>query len=467
MKYIIICILISGLSHVFAQWESDVRLTNDPAISATSYGNAWCVAATGDTVHVVWYDYRDGGSPYGEIYYKRSTDGGATWGADTRLTIDDSTSHFPSVATSGAYVHLVWEETRDGNSEIYHKRSTDGGLIWEADTRLTNDTASSGNPSLAVSGSYVHTVWDDTRGGNSDVYYKRSTDGGTIWGADIALTGLHTSGLPSVAVFGANVHTVWNDGRHGDMEIYYRRSTDNGATWEPEIRLTNEPSQQTFPCIAVYGSIIHVVWGDMRDAPNIEIYYKRSIDNGMTWDPDTRLTISPNSFYPSLAASGPNVHLTWRDVRGTPRIYYKVSTDSGTTWSPDTALPSANVIQLYPSIAASGAIVHVVWWDQRDGPSGNVEVYYKRNPTGNPGVEETVNSKFQISKLNFCTNPNPFVDYITVRDYEKEVFVVYDVAGEVVGSYRGNRIGSDLVPGIYFLRLLADDSKLIRVVKVE
>ena len=47
-------------SDLFAQWQPDVRLTNDPAASVTSLNNAWCVAASGNVVHVVWNDWRHG-----------------------------------------------------------------------------------------------------------------------------------------------------------------------------------------------------------------------------------------------------------------------------------------------------------------------------------------------------------------------------------------------------------------------
>ena len=59
-----------------AQWQPDQRLTNNPANSYTSYNNAKNIAISGDTVHVVWQDNRDGND---EIYYKRSIDGGLTW----------------------------------------------------------------------------------------------------------------------------------------------------------------------------------------------------------------------------------------------------------------------------------------------------------------------------------------------------------------------------------------------------
>ena len=69
-----------------AQWQTDVRLTNDPGGSST---NDNCLAASGNFVHDVWRDNRAGGI---EIYYKRSTDAGISWQADTRLTNDPATS---------------------------------------------------------------------------------------------------------------------------------------------------------------------------------------------------------------------------------------------------------------------------------------------------------------------------------------------------------------------------------------
>lgn len=85
MKY---CIVVSMLCILtphwaVAQWEPDVRLTNDGAESYTSFPDGRCLAASGNVLHAVWYDYRDGS---GDIYYKRSQDNGTSWGPDTRLT---------------------------------------------------------------------------------------------------------------------------------------------------------------------------------------------------------------------------------------------------------------------------------------------------------------------------------------------------------------------------------------------
>ena len=110
----------------FAQWQPDVRLTNDPALSYTSYNNAWCIASSENVMHVVWYDSREWDF---EIYYKRSTDGGVNWEADTRLTNNSADSYFPSISVYGQGVHVVWQDNRDGNAEIYYKRNPTGNPI--------------------------------------------------------------------------------------------------------------------------------------------------------------------------------------------------------------------------------------------------------------------------------------------------------------------------------------------------
>jgi hypothetical protein len=65
----------------------------------------------------------------GEIYYKRSSDDGLSWSSDVRLTNNSDTSKCPSVAVLGPIVHVVWYDHRDGNDEIYYKRNATGSGI--------------------------------------------------------------------------------------------------------------------------------------------------------------------------------------------------------------------------------------------------------------------------------------------------------------------------------------------------
>ncbi|MCX6290248.1 MAG: exo-alpha-sialidase [Bacteroidetes bacterium] len=409
-----------------AQWQPDVRLTNDPAPSNTSLNNAWCVASSGDTVIAVWDDQRDGNY---EIYYKRSTDAGLSWGADTRLTNNTSYSYDPCIAISGLNIHVVWQNEQNGFYQIYYKHSTDGGLNWSADTSLTNVSADLWNPSITLNGTAVHVVWEDERQGNSEIYYKGSTDGGLSWGADTRLTtDIADSWNPSVSVSGSVVHVVWYDNRDGNWEIYYKRSADGGVNWGADVRMTTNPSVSRYPCVTVSGSVVQVVWHDDRDG-NYEIYYKRSTDGGLTWGLDTRLTNSAGgSFFPSVAVSGSFVHVVWFDMRdGIYEIYYKRSVDDGISWGTDTRLTNDSAYSFYPSVAVSGPVVHVVWQDMRD---GNYEIYYKRDTTANTiGINESPACENTIQIF-----PNPFLNRMTVNNSKNELceITIYDITSRIL-----------------------------------
>jgi hypothetical protein len=459
-----------------AQWEPDVRLTNDPDSSLTSYNQSWCIAASGDLVHVVWYDNRDGNW---EIYYKRSTDGGISWEADKRLTNDLAFSRVPSIAASGNVVHVVWIDNRDGLGEVYYKRSTDGGLNWGSDTRLTYDPASSGLTSISVSGSVVHVTWRDLRDGNQEIYYKRSTDGGVSWEQDIRLTyDDHDSYNTSIAASGSIVNVVWTDNRDGNTEIYYKRSIDGGISWEPDIRLTNAPSSSNLPSIGASGSHVHIIWDDYRDGSASEIYYKHSIDGGSSWGEDTRLTYDAgNSMIPNLSVSGSVVQIVWEDDRdGDYDIYYKRSEDGGINWGGDIRLSNNNLMRSqHPSLSVSGSIVHVIWYDDRD---GNFEVYYKRNPTGgfpvgiNNELTSDHNQQISIYPNPACKTLNMVFNSATEG---KLTFKIIDMTGRIQGIYHFNSLqGSnqysidlaDVGSGLYFIELMTGGQKYFRKIVI-
>lgn len=306
-------------------WGSDTRLT---PVSDSSESPA--VAAAGQTVHVVWANNTDF-----QIHYRRSTDGGSNWGTVIPLTIGSTYTLYPSVAAEQDNVHVVWIDARPATNylpEVYYCRSTDGGATWLADTRLSTGQSSTRQPAIAVTGDLVHVVWDDNRHGlNAEIYYRRSTDGGATWDTETRLTnadGFSFNGV--VAADGQYAYATWDDDRDGNSEIYSKRSTDAGATWGTDTRLTNNSADSYFASIAAAGNYVHLTWEDARDA-NLEEYYKRSTDFGQTWSGDTRLTNSTgHSSYSTVVVSGTAVHVLWHDNRdGNWEIYYKRNPTAG------------------------------------------------------------------------------------------------------------------------------------------
>jgi len=375
----LIILLAAGLSFLapeaLADWSAAQRLTwtsGDSAFAAVAVDSS-------DAIHVVWHDSTPGNMA---IYYKRSEDGGATWGPSQRLTWTSGEAYFPDMAIdSSDTIHLVWADSTPGDSEIYYKRSADGGATWSSVKRLTWTSGNSSFPVISLdSTDAVHVVWSDTTPGHNEIYYKRSTDGGSTWGSAQRITWSSSSSeSPDITMdSGGDIHVVWSQYVVANPEIYYKTSLDEGSTWSTAQRLTWASGSSSRPAIAVDSNdALHVVWSDYLPG-NPEIYYRASADGGATWNPVKRLTwTSSNSYVPAIAIDSADImYVVWYDeTPGNYEIYYKLSKDRGTVWSTTKRLTWTSGTSSLPAMAFdSGGIAHVVWNDETP---GNREIYYK------------------------------------------------------------------------------------------
>ena len=209
----------------------------------------------------------------------------AQWQPDERLTFDDSISHVNysnakcvDTWSRGAVhdVHVVWYDNRTGESNIYYKRSTDSGLNWDPDIQLTfyQGDRSANYAAVDVLDSIVHVVYRYWHSNADTIYYRRSTDNGVTWGSSTALNEF-TDYLeaPAISVSGPYVHVVWDEYSGVQDYVLYCRSTDSGTTWEPRILLENHSETSRFPSISSSGNYVHVVWMDYRNGNSLRMRY--------------------------------------------------------------------------------------------------------------------------------------------------------------------------------------------------
>ena len=310
--------------------------------------------------------------------------GAQTWQATKRLTYNSGGSYYPAIAVGpNDFIHVVWDDTTPVDHEIYYKRSTNGGTTWTT-KRLTYTIGNSVFSDVAVdSSNHVHIVWGDPSSGNFEIFYRKSTDGGQTWDSAKKLTwNAGDSNFAALAVNSSSgIHVVWYDDTPGNHEIYSRRSTNGGSTWTVTKRLTWNSGSSYHPTITVDSTNnIHMTWNDDSNDGNFEIYCKRSTDGGSTWPKFKRLTRNAgDSFRPVIAVgSSSTIHVAWHDRTFlSPDIFYRRSTDGGNTWDGAKRLTWNAGFSEYPAIASdANNRIHVVW---QDNSPGNLEIYHKRS----------------------------------------------------------------------------------------
>lgn len=133
---------------------------------------------------------------------------------------------------------VVWNDQLFGNPDVLSIRSTDGGTTWSAPVRVNDDAGSNAQwfPWIAIDESgIVHVTWYDRRqnGSDIDVYYAHSTDGGVTYEANIRVT---AQSFPPVlpwdtsldfigdynGIAAANglAYPFYQDAREGNQDVY-------------------------------------------------------------------------------------------------------------------------------------------------------------------------------------------------------------------------------------------------------
>jgi len=100
----------------------------------------------------------------------------------------------------------------------------------------------------------------------------------------------------------------------------------------------------------------------------------------------------------------------------------------------------------------------------------SAQVYLiKTDANGSSGAEESRQGDKGTSRQGerLRATPNPFTSFTTLPGHEGERFSLYDVSGRKVGTYRGDRVGEGLAPGVYFVRGQALNTPPLRIVKVK
>lgn len=233
---------------VLGTWAETLAPVDGPGGPA-GQGTIITVGNGGKDVYVSW----DGP---GGIVVAKSHDGGATF-EDATLAVETQDEGMEADYRSGGMpfivaddsaesphagnVYLAWQDTRDGDRDIFVSRSTDGGATWSDAVKVSDAPAGTDQffPAMSVGPDGVlDVVFYDRRGDPEakllDLYYTYSTDGGLTWSVDQRITDVptdptkshHQNGMIFIGDYididssAGAAHPVWVDTRHGVADVF-------------------------------------------------------------------------------------------------------------------------------------------------------------------------------------------------------------------------------------------------------
>lgn len=270
-------------------WSGETQLTFNNSWDITP----WAMQAKDGKIWVVWAADRSG-NDY-NIYY--TTYNGLTWSSDTALVTDNAEDKLPSICqTANGTIWIVWASDRapTGNKQIYYKTSSNNGVSWSPDTRLTNNLWTDSSPAIiqTMDGKiwvFFHS-YRAAGGTESDIYYKIYD--GLTWSADLQLTvfpGQDTN-PEAIQARDGTIWLFWTSSRDGNYEVYYRTATSYGAWGYVDVQLTNNTADDARPSgLQAKDGKIWVVWSSNRDG-DYELFYNTY--NGTDWGSDTQFTFN-------------------------------------------------------------------------------------------------------------------------------------------------------------------------------
>ena len=259
---------------------------SDPVITTDAQGNFYISSTsrqpvTGYNRDMLLYKSTNNG----QTFFLHSTAVPGTGGAGE----DKEWIFCDPILTNTTYNNIFISWTSFGPQPgIKFRKSTNGGLNWSSTINIGDNTLGQGSNICSGTGNQIYVVWDV--GG---IRFDKSTNGGTSFGSDYSLTTVTTTnGFPFICcdysnnATRGNVYVIWDDMRGGNSDVWFQRSTNSGANWLASPVRVNDvtTNSQYWPVIQCdENGVLYAMYYDNRGGSLINTYVAYSIDAGTTW----------------------------------------------------------------------------------------------------------------------------------------------------------------------------------------
>ncbi len=320
----------------------------------TASGEQSRVRAVSDGSHgviLVWYDKRSTMSI--DLYAQKiNYENQPQWQANgvvVTASTGDQHSH-TVVSDSLGGVIVTWQDTRNGDNDIYVQRIMSNGTnAWTLDGTIVCDAAGNQlSPVSVFSAGKVIIGWQDCRDDYGDVYSQAlDLNGNTLWSADgeAVSQATGTQNYINLTADGAGgAIFAWTDNRipSSQYDIYAQRISNAGSPlWSSNgIPVYQDGTIQYMPKLVNDGSQgAYIVWNDYRSGVDYDLYCQHISNDGTLLFSSEGIplcTAYGTQQYHHLISDGSGGCLSvWHDGReGNNRIYTQLINDNLSLASP-------------------------------------------------------------------------------------------------------------------------------------
>ncbi|MHA1385476.1 MAG: hypothetical protein ACTSR3_17110 [Candidatus Helarchaeota archaeon] len=359
----------------------------------------------------------------------------------TAISTENNTQYKPELCSDGAGgAIIVWEDDRNSNYDIFAQRiASNGSTLWIINgTSICSDSSNQYLPQICSDGNGgAIIVWEDYRGSSSDIYAQRINATGHVqWTNNgVAICTVSSNQYkPQICEDGNGGAVItWYD-----TDIYAQRIDSNGQIkWTSGgIPICDDVSSQGYPQICNVGQGNFVIaWHDYRDGGINANIYAQMVDlyGNVQWTDDgIPICTSPyNQFQPHLCQDGNGgAIIVWKDLRNGANydIYtQRVDKNGNLKWENNgTPICVLSYTQSSPVICSDGLGGAVISWD--DGRGSDWNIYAQRiNSSGSiqwtlNGIGVCVLSEIQSNSAicgnNYGGATIVWEDYRTGTDYD-------------------------------------------------
>ncbi|NNJ52161.1 MAG: T9SS type A sorting domain-containing protein [Ignavibacteriaceae bacterium] len=226
----------------------------------TTEGAVPCIGPNGE-IYVSW------AGPAG-IVFDKSTDGGATWGADVFVNSMPGGWAFDVSGISrcngmpitmcdlsgspyNGHIFIVWSDQRNGatNTDIFMSKSTDAGETWSPQLKINDDNTARHQffvwSDIDQSTGHIWCAFYDRRnttGIDTDVFVAKSTDGGATFenfkvseSSFTPTSSIFFGDYTNIAAWNGKIYPIWMRLHNSQLSVWVAPLTDSTTITHSEI----------------------------------------------------------------------------------------------------------------------------------------------------------------------------------------------------------------------------------------